>query len=297
MNTNSKSGLIIAFSAFFLWGITPIYFKWVEYENPLDIVANRVLWSALLLGIILTVMAKWQLVKQTILSFKTLKILVCTTILIGTNWLVFVYAVSTDRMLDGSLGYYINPLVNVLLAYLFLGERLRKIQWLALALAMVGVAIQVVGVGYLPWISIVLALSFGFYGLLHKKSQIDSFTSLFVETSILLPFGLLFMGYLFQIGEGPATRELSGWIILILSGPITTVPLLLFSIAAKKVTLSTIGFFQYIAPSMVFLLAVFVYGEALTLAKAITFLFIWAGLALYVFDSIVYGVRNKNIKN
>lgn len=291
MNTSSRSGIFIAFLAFFLWGITPIYFKWVAHEAPLDVVANRVLWSVLLLAIVITGMSKWQKVKAVISSFNILKTLLITTFLIGTNWLTFVYAVSTDRMLDASLGYYINPLISVLLAYIFLGERLRKIQWFALMLAMIGVAIQVVGVGYLPWISIVLALSFGFYGLLHKKTQIDSFTSLFVETSILLPFGLFYMIQLFQMGEGPATREMSGWFILMLSGPATTIPLLLFSIAAKKVTLSTIGFFQYIAPSMVFVLAVFLYGEELTTEKMITFLFIWVGLGLYIFDSLRRAVQ------
>lgn len=293
MEAKSQSGVFIAFSAFFLWGITPLYFKWVEYENPLDIVANRVLWSALLLGIIVTAMGQWQKVKSAISSFSTLRTLIFTTVFIAINWFVFVYAVSTERMLDASLGYYINPLVSILLAYVFLGERLRTIQSISLLLAMVGVGVQIVSVGYLPWISIVLALSFSFYGLLHKKTQIDSFTSLFVETSILLPFGLFFMAFLFQNGEGPATRDLSGWFILTLSGPVTTLPLLLFSIAAKKVSLSTIGFFQYIAPSMVFLMAVFIFKEPFTLEKGITFLCIWLGLGLYMFDLIARGVKKQ----
>jgi len=296
MSTSARSGFFTALAAYTLWGITPIYFKWVSYENPLDVVANRVVWSVLLLGLMITVMAKWPQVKIAISSFKTLKMLLLTTFLIGTNWLTFIYSVATDRMLDASLGYYINPLMSVLLAYFFLQERLSLIQWFALSLALVGVAIQIVSVGYLPWISIVLALSFGFYGLCHKKTATDSTTSLFIETALLLPLSLLFMGFLFQAGEGPATRDVSGWLLLVLSGPVTTIPLLLFSIGAKKITLTTLGFMQYIAPSMVLILAVFVYGETLTLEKSITFLFIWVGLVLYAFDSLRGKMKKKASK-
>lgn len=286
MNTSVNKGIVPALSAYILWGITPIYFKWMADENPLDIVANRVIWSVALLAIVITFMGKWGNVKSALASSKTVKTLLATTFLIGVNWSVFIYAIATDRMIDASLGYYINPLISVILAYFFLSERLNRIQLVALALAVVGVIIQVVELGYLPWISILLALSFGFYGLCHKKTPTDSFTSLFVETGLLMPIAFLVMGYMYQTGANIADRELNTWLLFMLAGPVTTLPLLLFSVASKTVKLSTLGFMQYIGPTMILGLAIFIYGEELEPAKALTFIFIWVGLLLYGYDSV-----------
>jgi len=286
MNTSVNKGIVPALSAYILWGITPIYFKWMADENPLDIVANRVIWSVALLAIVITFMGKWGNVKSALASSKTVKTLLATTFLIGVNWSVFIYAIATDRMIDASLGYYINPLISVILAYFFLSERLNRVQLIALGLAVIGVGIQVVALGYLPWISILLALSFGFYGLCHKKTPTDSFTSLFVETSLLMPIAFIIMGYLYNAGGNVAERELTTWMLFMLAGPVTTLPLLLFSLASKTVKLSTLGFMQYIGPTMILGLAIFVYGEELEPAKALTFTFIWIGLLLYGFDSV-----------
>jgi chloramphenicol-sensitive protein RarD len=293
MISTPRSGTFLALSAFVLWGLTPVYFKWMAAENPLDIVANRVLWSVILLTIIISLMKKWSKVKAVFSSKAGALTLVATTLLIGLNWSVFIYAVSVDRMLETSLGYYINPLMTVGLGILFLKERPRFLQYVAMGCAMIGVSIQLFMLGYLPWISIVLALSFSVYGFLHKKTPTDSFSSLFIETAMLLPFALLFMGYLFQTGGeavnnpvGPANRDWMTWLMLMLAGPVTTLPLLLFSSAAKKVPLSTLGFLQYVSPSMIFLLAIFVYKEPLLLETGLTFAFIWLGLVIFSIDSL-----------
>ncbi|OUR70551.1 hypothetical protein A9Q77_07275 [Marinomonas sp. 42_23_T18] len=298
MNMSDNKGMVPALSAYILWGIAPIYFKWMADENPLDIIANRVLWSVILLAIVISVMGKWGNVKAALSSMKTVRTLLATTLLIAVNWSVFIYAIATDRMLDASLGYYINPLLSVTLAYFFLNERLNKMQVIALVLAVVGVSIQVFELGYLPWISILLASSFGFYGLFHKKTPTDSFTSLFVETSLLLPIALAVMTYLYGSSIVISDRDSSTWLMFMLAGPVTTLPLLLFSMASKTVKLSTLGFLQYIGPTMILGLAIFVYGEVLEPAKGLTFIFIWAGLFLYGFDSVRRDAkRRKQLKN
>jgi len=295
---SDNKGMVPALSAYILWGIAPIYFKWMADENPLDIIANRVLWSVILLAIVISVMGKWGNVKAALSSMKTVRTLLATTLLIAVNWSVFIYAIATDRMLDASLGYYINPLLSVTLAYFFLNERLNKMQVIALVLAVVGVSIQVFELGYLPWISILLASSFGFYGLFHKKTPTDSFTSLFVETSLLLPIALAVMTYLYGSSIVISDRDSSTWLMFMLAGPVTTLPLLLFSMASKTVKLSTLGFLQYIGPTMILGLAIFVYGEVLEPAKGLTFIFIWAGLFLYGFDSVRRDAkRRKQLKS
>ncbi|MFT2111080.1 EamA family transporter RarD [Marinomonas sp. 2405UD68-3] len=294
MTSSPKAGVVFAILSFLLWGVTPVYFKFLTDENPLDVVANRILWSVILLGIIIGIMGKWSKVKAVFLSRRVLLTLLATTFLIGVNWSVFIYAVSIDRMLDASLGYYINPLMTVLIGICFLKERPSILQYIAMGFAVIGVGIQIFILGYLPWISIALPLSFSIYGYLHKKTPTDSFTSLFLETAMLLPFAFLVMGYLYQSGEEGgrhlAHREWSTWFVLMLAGPVTTLPLLLFSAAAKKVPLSTLGFLQYISPSMVFCLAIMVYDEPLHFETGLTFVFIWFGLLIFSFDSLK---RNK----
>ncbi|GAB3481249.1 EamA family transporter RarD [Marinomonas epiphytica] len=278
-------GYLFALGAFGLWGFTPIYFKTLGHIAPTDIVANRVLWSSLLLTLIISVIAKWEKVVVVIKQPNQLVILLFTTLLIATNWLVFIWAINNDRMLDTSLGYYINPLITLFLGYVFLKERHSPLAWLAIVLAASGVIFQLISLGYLPWISLVLAFSFGFYGLLHKRTSTDSLTSLFIETCLILPFALLYMVWLNSQGEIPAISNSDNWLLLALAGPITTAPLLFFSAAAKRLPLAQIGFFQYLSPSILFLLAVFVYQENYENEKLITFAFIWLALLLFTWDS------------
>ena len=205
----------------------------------------------------------------------------------GVNWLIFIWAVNANHMLDASLGYYINPLINVLLGMLFLGERLRKLQWFAVALAACGVMVQLIAFGSVPTVAIALALTFGFYGLLRKKVSLDAQTGLFIETLVMLPAAAV---YLLWIADSPtsdfAANPMNLNLLLISAGVITTLPLLCFTGAATRLKLSTLGFFQYIGPSLMFLLAVLVYGEAFTTDKAITFAFIWGALVVFSFDGL-----------
>jgi chloramphenicol-sensitive protein RarD len=216
---------------------------------------------------------------------------------VGANWLIFIWAVNSNHMLDASLGYYINPLINVLLGMLFLGERLRKLQWFAVALAAIGVLIQLVAFGSVPIVAIALAFSFGFYGLLRKKVSLEAQTGLFIETLVMLPLAAT---YLLFIADSPTSdfsmNPMQLNLLLVAAGVITTIPLLCFTGAATRLKLSTLGFFQYIGPSLMFLLAVLIYGEAFTSDKAITFAFIWGALVIFSFDGLRNNRKNKRAK-
>ncbi|VUD64427.1 hypothetical protein TDB9533_03313 [Thalassocella blandensis] len=286
-----NQGYIYALLAYGLWGIAPVYFKALVHIGPVEIVANRVFWSVILILVMITVLQKWQRVRTVIRQPRHLFTLALTTLLIATNWLIFVYAIANNRMLEASLGYYINPLVSLFLGYVILQERHSKVKWIAVVLAFVGVNIQVISLGYLPWISLVLAVSFALYGLLHKQTPTDSLTSLFLETSFLMPLAALYIFGFIDRNIESFDRPSSDLILLILAGPITTAPLLFFSGAAKRLPLSLLGFFQYIAPSIMFLLAVFVYKEPFSMERLVTFIFIWAALFLFTWDSI----KNRKI--
>jgi chloramphenicol-sensitive protein RarD len=286
----AKQGVLLAIGAYTMWGIAPIYFKALGDVSPLEILSHRVVWSFFLLAALLHFGRRWRNVRDVIKSKQKLMYLVTTAVLVGANWLIFIWAVNSDHMLDASLGYYINPLINVLLGMLFLGERLRKLQWFAVALAACGVLVQLFVFGSIPTVAIALALSFGFYGLLRKKVSLEAQTGLFVETLVLLPAAAI---YLMWIADTPTSNftqnPLNLNLLLISAGIITTLPLLCFTGAATRLKLSTLGFFQYIGPSLMFLLAVLIYGEAFTTDKAITFAFIWGALVVFSFD----GLRNN----
>jgi chloramphenicol-sensitive protein RarD len=272
----AKQGVLLAIGAYTMWGIAPIYFKTISDVSPLEILSHRVVWSFFLLAALLHFGRRWRGVRDVLKSKIKMTYLLATSIVIAANWLIFIWAVNTNHMLDASLGYYINPLINVLLGMLFLGERLRKMQWFAVVLASCGVLVQLIAFGSVPVVAIVLALSFGCYGLLRKKVSLDAQTGLFIETLILLPAAAI---YLLWIADSSTSDLMANPItlnlLLISAGVITTLPLLCFTGAATRLKLSTLGFFQYIGPSLMFLLAVLVYGEAFTADKAITFAFIW----------------------
>ena len=284
---NTQRGVILALAAYTMWGIAPIYFKSLQHVSPLEILSNRVIWSFFFLAGLIFVTKSWGRIRAVLRKPKTLLILVATALLVGSNWLIFIWAVNNNYMLDASLGYYINPLLNVILGMFFLGERLRPLQWLAVALAACGVAVQLIQFGSLPLIALALAASFGLYGLLRKKINLDAGTGLFMETCILLPLASI---YVLLIADSPtadwAANPASTNLLLIAAGVVTTVPLLCFTGAATKLKLSTLGFFQYIGPSLMFLLAITVYGESFTADKGYTFAFIWGALVLFSVDGI-----------
>lgn len=286
-NQEQRKGVIYAVSAYFLWGLAPIYFKLLDNISADEIMIHRVLWSCLLLLIIVVVSGKWRslavLIKQ---SPKLLFQLTVTALILGVNWFLFIWAVNNDHLLDASLGYYINPLFNVALGMIFLSEKLSKWQLFAVLLAVVGVLVQVVMIGSVPIISLALAGTFGIYGLLRKKMAVDTFIALLIESMVLLPIAIIYW-YFFvsSVTSNLFNNTVTLNISLILAGVVTTAPLLCFTAAAKRLTLSSLGFFQYLGPSIMFLLATFYYHEPLSTAKLITFGFIWLALLVYSLDS------------
>ncbi|WP_219064554.1 EamA family transporter RarD [Pseudomonas sp. UMAB-08] len=282
---NPRRGYILGLIAYITWGLFPLYFKAIAAVPSIEIIVHRVLWSALCGSLLLLVWKHpgwWRELRD---NPRRLAILALSGSLIAANWLTYVWAVNNGRMVEASLGYYINPLVNVLLGMLLLGERLRPLQWLAVGLAAVGVAQQVWQVGSLPWVSLVLALTFGFYGLIRKKAPVAALPGLVVETWLLVPLAI---GWLL-LNPMAVSAQASFWTTsqawwLAAAGPITVMPLICFNAAARHLPYTTLGFLQYIAPTLVLSLAVLVYGEHLAASTLLAFAFIWAGLAVYSVD-------------
>ncbi|MEZ8021116.1 EamA family transporter RarD [Vibrio splendidus] len=293
----TRQGILLAVAAYTMWGIAPIYFKSLSEVSPFEILSHRVVWSFFLLAFLLHMSRGWRKVRDTLTSKPKMLYLVATSILVGANWLIFIWAVNSNHMLDASLGYYINPLINVLLGMLFLGERLRKLQWFAVALAAIGVLIQLIAFGSVPIVAIALAFSFGFYGLLRKKVSLEAQTGLFIETLVMLPIAATYLLFIADSATSDfSMNPMQLNLLLVAAGVITTVPLLCFTGAATRLKLSTLGFFQYIGPSLMFLLAVLIYGEAFTSDKAITFAFIWGALVIFSFDGLRNNKKNKRAK-
>lgn len=282
---NPRRGYILGLIAYITWGLFPLYFKAIAAVPSIEIIVHRVLWSALCGSLLLLVWKHpgwWRELRD---NPRRLAILALSGSLIAANWLTYVWAVNNGRMVEASLGYYINPLVNVLLGMLLLGERLRPLQWLAVGLAAIGVAQQVWQVGSLPWVSLVLALTFGFYGLIRKKAPVAALPGLVVETWLLVPLAI---GWLL-LNPMAVSAQASFWTTsqawwLAAAGPITVMPLICFNAAARHLPYTTLGFLQYIAPTLVLSLAVLVYGEHLAASTLLAFAFIWAGLAVYSVD-------------
>lgn len=283
---NLRRGYILGLSAYIIWGLFPIYFKAIASVPALEIIIHRVLWSALCGSLLLLVWKHPNWWRELRDNPRRLAVLAFSGTLIAANWMVYVWAVNNGRMLEASLGYYINPLINVLLGMLLLGERLRRMQWLAVVLAATGVAQQVWHVGSLPWVSLVLPLTFGFYGLIRKKAPVAALPGLVVETWMLVPLALAWL--LFNpmaMSAQPAFWTTTEALWLAAAGPVTLIPLVCFNAAARHLPFTTLGFLQYLAPTLVLVLAVAFYGEHLSTSTLITFAFIWAGLALYSVDA------------
>ncbi len=277
-------GAAYALGAFLIWGGFPVFFKLLDQVPALEVLGHRIVWSMVFMGLLLLFLGRWRAVGETLANRRLVLTLGLSALMISTNWLVFIWAVNEGRVLETSLGYFISPLVSVVLGVVFLKESMRPWQWIAVFLAVIGVVILVAQAGQLPWVSLVLALSFAFYGLIRKVAKVDAFTGLFVETLIVAPLALVFLVYLVIDGSGSFTNlGLDG--LLILSGVITALPLILYVQGAKRLRLSAIGLIMYITPTSHFALAVFVYGEPFTTAHLICFAFIWTGLAIYTFDA------------
>ena len=279
-------GVLYALGAYLIWGFVPIYFKLLESIPVYEMISHRVIWSALFIALILTLTGGWPRFFKLLKAPKSLAALAVSTLFISTNWIVFIWAINNEHMLDASLGYFINPLVNVVLGLLFLNESLSRIKWIAILLALIGVVIQVVELGDLPWVSLVLPLSFALYGLVRKKIEVEALTGLLIETLIVLPFALFYLYFITDSDSANMLNNsyaLNGW--LMFAGVATALPLIFFAQAALRLPLSTLGFFQYIAPSLLFIFAVVFYKEPINLIKMVTFLFIWTGILLFAFEN------------
>jgi chloramphenicol-sensitive protein RarD len=280
----SQRALIFGILAYAWWGfITPIYFAILHDVSAVELLAHRVVWGVPLLAVILSLRRQWPGVRESLRDAETLRILVITTLLITVNWFTFVLAVITQRTMEASLGYYANPLVNVALGMIALGERLRPGQWIALAIAAAGVAQLAIAERSAPWISLVLALSFAFYGLLRKRVRAAALPGLMVETGLMFPIAAGALVVIAVQGTGP--RPAAAPFLLPLAGAVTIVPLAFFVVAARGLRLSTVGFLQYIAPTGQFLTAVLL-GEPFTRVRAITFVLIWIALTIYSIDLV-----------
>ncbi len=278
----ARRGFAFGIAAYALWGILPIYFKALTGVPAIDIVAHRVLWSVPFLAALLVWMAGWGEVRAALRQRRTVLLLMTTAVLIAINWLLYVYAVTSGHILAGSLGYYLNPLANVVLGRFFLKERLSWLQWAAVAIAAAGVSALAAGAIGQLWISLTLCVSFASYGLLRKIASVDSLAGLAIETTLLLPLALLWLAFGLAAGAPSFGSTTAETVLLVLSGAATAIPLLLFTAAARRLRYSTLGMLQFLAPTAQFLLAVLVYGEAFTTAHAIAFGAIWIALALYV---------------
>lgn len=278
----SRAGLVYALSAYAIWGFIPLYFHWLSSVPPLTILYHRIIWSSLFLAVVVTARKEWKLILPVVLVRRNFVLLVVGAVLIAMNWLIFIYAVTTRQVLQASLGYFINPLLSIALGMVFLRERLRGWQWLAVVIATLAVVnLGLRGNGF-PWLALSLAVSFAFYGLTRKAVNLNSLHGLMIESLILVPIAL------FMIGTGrstPVPFQTLG--ALSLSGIITAVPLLCFGAALRRLPLSMMGFLQYVGPTLQFLVATCLFREPLDRAKLGSFGLCWLAIAIYVIDSLL----------
>ncbi len=289
----SAVGAACAVGAFLIWGLTPIYFKTLRAIPAFEILMHRMVWSFLFLLPFVVFTDRRKEFRTVISTGRTMVVLLLTTMLVSSNWFVFIWAINSDRILQTSLGYYINPLINVMLGVVFLKERLRPVQLVAVILAAVGVVYLTIEIGRPPWIALFLAFTFGFYGLIRKIAAVNALVGLTIETLLLSIPALAYLGYHYIDGSGAFLRsDVRTDILLMSAALVTALPLLLFTTGARKIHFSTIGILQYIAPSCTFLLAVFVYREPFRTAQLWTFILIWTALFLYSIDSVIYFRRH-----
>jgi len=280
-------GLLYAALAFGTWGLYPLYLVQIAGVPPLEVVLHRSAWSLVFLAVVLTALKRWAWLRPMLRQPRQLALFATSALLLSANWLVYVYAVMKGQVLDASLGYFINPLVSVLLGVLVLHERLRPLQWLAVGLAALGVAWLTINTGRLPWVALMLAFSFGLYGLMRKTGRLGALEGLALETLLLAPLVLPALLLLTLQPGGAMARgdwALNGW--LLLSGPLTALPLIFFGAAARRLPLATLGLVQYLSPSLQFVLGVWVFQEALQPARLAGFAVIWTGLAIYSADAL-----------
>ncbi len=283
--SRASVGAWTAALAFMWWGFFPLYFRLQPSVSPAEVLANRIVWSLLLVGAVLTWRSRWSWLPGAIRSWRVMASFVGTALLLSANWLTYIWAVGNGHVVDASLGYFMTPLINVALGYFVLGERPRRAQWIALAIAATGVVWLTASAGRLPWIGLVLGLTFGAYGLLRKLAALGALEGLTLETIILTPAAIVGMAVWWRSGPTsfPAP-DLATNVWLLGLGPATTLPLLLFGVAARRLSMTTLGLFQYLSPTIQFLLGVLLFREPFDSARLTGFVLIWIALALYSLD-------------
>jgi chloramphenicol-sensitive protein RarD len=291
--TEHGIGLASALTAFCIWGFLPLYFHLIGPRVSVwEVLSHRIVWATLLLGAYAVFSGRLSRLRSVFGQPAVLLALAASALCIGVNWVVFIWAVTHGHVLDSSLGYYITPLLNVVMGLVFLGERLRRLQWLAVGLAALGVAIMIGTYGTVPWVALTLASAFAFYGLIRKRVAVDSATGLLVETLLLLPVSAALIAWLYAHHNLTFLHtSLPMDLLLVGAGAVTVVPLLLFATGARRLRLGTIGLLQYLTPTMQFLTGVFLFGEPFTRADGVTFACIWGALALYSADALHFSSR------
>lgn len=282
-----NTGVLYAATAYAIWGVFPIYFKALQAVPSLEIMLHRIVWSLAFVMIVLTVRRQWKWIGETLRRPKVLAGFAASAVLLSTNWFIYIWAVNNGRVVDASLGYFINPLVNVLLGFVLLRERMRPGQWAAIALAAAGVAWLTWHGGHLPWIGLTLAATFGTYGLLRKTAVLGPLEGLSLETLLLFPFAAAYLAVLAADGNNaflaaPASTQ---W-LLAAAGPITAIPLLLFAAGARRIPLSLLGLLQYIGPTLQLIIGVWLYGESFGGGRALGFIVIWSALVVYSLEGL-----------
>ncbi len=290
----TRAGLIYGFIAYGIWGIVPVYFKFVRVVPPREILAHRIVWSAVFLLGFLSLTRRLPTLGAVFRSPRPLALLGLSTLFIAGNWYVFIYSVLTNQMLQGSLGYFILPIVNVAVGTLFFGEKMRLPQWIALCFATAGVLALIVWLGMFPWIALTLAFSFSIYGIIRKHTPVDGTVGLTVETLLLAPLALVALAY-WHAGDELVFFHLDNYmrLLVVLSGLITSIPLVCFAQAVQRLRIVTIGFLQYISPSLAFLIAVRFYGEDFSPAYQVGYGLIWCGLVVFVLDALRSGWKTR----
>ncbi|RBP03903.1 EamA family transporter RarD [Rossellomorea aquimaris] len=293
-----QAGIIYTAFSYFLWGILPIYWKWLNHVSAYEILANRIFWSFWFMLLFLFLSKRWKdftvYLKTSLTKKKQLFALLLASLLISTNWFIYIWAVNTNQMVEASLGYYINPLVSVLLGVFILKESLSKAQMVSFGLAAIGVLILTISYGDFPWIAVGLAFSFGLYGLAKKLIQVESSIGLTLETLTIAPVSLLYLGYMYNEGSLSLFHVSSGTdLLLIGAGAVTAIPLLFFSKGAQLIPLYMVGFLQYIAPTLTLILGIWVYNETFSFTHLISFTFIWLALTIFTASRVQYARKRR----
>ncbi len=289
-----RTGIFSAALAFLCWGLFPLYFHAVKEVPSMQILAHRMIWSLAFLLIVLALRRQWRWLEQ-VRQPRVFWSFVASALLLSANWLLYIWAVNNGHVIEASLGYFINPLVNIMFGYLLLKERLRRVQWIAIAIAALGVAWLTWQSGAVPWIALCLAASFGAYGLLRKTAALGALEGLSFETMVLFPIAAIYVGWLTLHGENAflnTPSDATRW-LLVAAGPITAVPLLLFASGARQIPLSILGLLQYLAPTIQFLLGVWLFKEAFTADRLVGFVLIWAALLLFAGEGLIRSRQNR----